>query len=268
MDRKPARVDPIEYFVTEQRAGHCEYFASALVMMLRSQEIPARLVLGFRGGEYNAMGHYFLVRQLHAHAWVEVYLGPDQVDENMLLEGESSRMGAWMTLDPTPGNDSIVALSPAGWRERWSHLGDFLELLWKDYVVGLDSNRQRKAIYVPLVESTSASIRDVIFNPEWWRVFVADLIHRMGLDSVGNFRKQWINWRSVPLLAAPARLRDFCVVPFHGYSGSVLPHFGDHDEHADIGFKIRICCGTHGSNVRWPVEVFGGERNKRQKNSC
>jgi hypothetical protein len=76
-----------------------------------------------------------------------------------------------------------------------------LELLWKDYVVGLNSSRQRNAIYIPLVESTSASIRDVVFNPEWWRVFLADLFHRIGLDSLNNFREKWINWRSVPLLA-------------------------------------------------------------------
>lgn len=200
--QRPRQVDPIEFFVTQQRTGHCEYFASALAMMLRSQGIPARLVLGFRGGEYNAMGHYFVVRQLHAHAWVEAYLEPDQVDRTYLLDGESANAGAWLTLDPTPGNDAIVALAPTGWRQRWNHLGDFLELLWKDYVVGLNSSRQRDAIYVPLVESTSASMRDVLLNPEWWQVFFFDLTRRLGLDSVDNFQRKWITWRSIPLAAA------------------------------------------------------------------
>ena len=200
--QRPYNIDPIEFFVTQQRSGHCEYFASALAMMLRSQGIPSRLVLGFRGGEYNAMGHYFLVRQLHAHAWVEAYLEPQQVEPAYLLEGETATAGAWMTLDPTPGNDAIVALDPVGWRQRWSHLGDFLELLWKDYVVGLNSSRQRKAIYVPLVESTSASMRGVLLNPDWWRSFFSDLVTRLGLDSIDSFREKWITWRSIPLLAA------------------------------------------------------------------
>ena len=61
--RRQRRLDPIEDFVANHRSGHCEYFASALVMMLRSQHIPARMVVGFRGGEYNALGDYYQVLQ-------------------------------------------------------------------------------------------------------------------------------------------------------------------------------------------------------------
>ena len=64
-------VDPIEQFLRDDRRGHCQYFASALVMMLRSQGIPARIVVGYRTDEYNDLGRYYVARQLHAHAWVE-----------------------------------------------------------------------------------------------------------------------------------------------------------------------------------------------------
>ncbi len=67
-------MDPLEDFVTAHRAGHCEYFAGALAMMLRSQGIPARIAIGFKGGEWNAVGGYYQVQQLHAHAWVEAHI--------------------------------------------------------------------------------------------------------------------------------------------------------------------------------------------------
>lgn len=101
--RPPPGVDPLEHFVRESREGHCEYYAGALAMMLRSQGIPARLVVGYLGGDYNRVGHYFQVRQLHAHAWVEAYLEPDQVPEYAEAGRDEAPHGAWLRLDPTPG---------------------------------------------------------------------------------------------------------------------------------------------------------------------
>ncbi len=69
-NRDPA-MDPIEDFLTNHRAGHCEYFATALCLMLRSQHIPARVVVGYRTDEWNQIGQCYQVRQLHAHTWVE-----------------------------------------------------------------------------------------------------------------------------------------------------------------------------------------------------
>ena len=77
--------DPIGDFLFRYRSGHCEYFATAMVLMLRSQGIPARFVTGFLGGENNRLG-YYIVRQSNAHAWVEAYL-PDS---------------GWTVFDPTP----------------------------------------------------------------------------------------------------------------------------------------------------------------------
>ncbi len=79
-DRNPS-IDPIEDFVTEHPQGHCEYFATALTLMLRSQGIPARMVCGFKcdQNDWNSAGGYYQVRQLHAHTWVEAYLRPSQL---------------------------------------------------------------------------------------------------------------------------------------------------------------------------------------------
>lgn len=77
---------PLEDFLFRYKSGHCEYFASAMVLLLRSQGIPARLVTGFLGGEYNRLEGYYVVRQVNAHAWVEAW-----------IEGEG-----WRTFDATP----------------------------------------------------------------------------------------------------------------------------------------------------------------------
>lgn len=76
---------PLEEFLFTHRSGHCELFASAMVLMLRSQGIPARFVTGFLGSEASPMG-YHIVRQGNAHAWVEAYV---------------PGVG-WRTFDPTP----------------------------------------------------------------------------------------------------------------------------------------------------------------------
>src|SRR5205814_9510407 len=67
-------IDPIEDFVANSRSGSCEYFASALAMMLRSQDIPARLVRGYKGGTFNTVGRYYLVQERDAHSWVEAWM--------------------------------------------------------------------------------------------------------------------------------------------------------------------------------------------------
>lgn len=77
---------PLDWFLFEGRQGHCEYFASALAMMLRIAGIPSRVATGFSLGERNPMTGYYEVRQLDGHAWVEAY-----------LDG-----GGWLMLEPTP----------------------------------------------------------------------------------------------------------------------------------------------------------------------
>ena len=80
-------VNPVEQFLFRTRSGHCELFASAMVLMLRSQGIPARLATGYLGGEFNPFEGYLIVRDSNAHAWVEAWL-PEE--------------GIWRTFDPTP----------------------------------------------------------------------------------------------------------------------------------------------------------------------
>lgn len=126
-------LDPVEDFVQNIRRGHCELFASALTLMLRSQGIPARLVVGFHGGDYNALTKSYMVRGRHAHAWVEAYLRPEDCTPKMETIGESGPGGAWLLVDATPAAANLSTTSGG------SGAIDIARTMWQDYVLGMDA---------------------------------------------------------------------------------------------------------------------------------
>ncbi len=127
LDLKAGGRDPLADFLFNVREGHCEYFSTAMAVMLRTQGIATRVVNGFLPGEYNEAAGAFTVRQSDAHSWVEVYF-PES--------------NSWVTFDPTP------AIGRAS-RQRFgfaAHLGKYaeaLELAWFQYVIGYDKQEQR-----------------------------------------------------------------------------------------------------------------------------
>ncbi|HEU0298048.1 MAG TPA: transglutaminaseTgpA domain-containing protein [Longimicrobium sp.] len=117
----------IEGFLFRRRAGHCEYFSSAMVMLLRSAGIPSRNVTGFLGGEWNAFGDYLAVTGNDAHSWVEVWF---------------AELG-WVPFDPTPSarNALVAEGADGGW---WSAAlwFDGLEYRWYKWVIDYDLEKQ------------------------------------------------------------------------------------------------------------------------------
>ncbi len=162
--RRDASIDPIEDFVSNNRQGHCEYFASALAMMLRSQGIPSRIVVGFRGGDYNIMGDYYQVKDKHAHAWVEAYMFPNQIKDNFNLHPDvTSSRGVWLRLDPTPLSSIDEAEKyQVTLMERVDQVLDYFQLLWADYVTGFNSERQKESIYDPLAMESKESVLSML----------------------------------------------------------------------------------------------------------
>jgi transglutaminase-like putative cysteine protease len=120
--------DPLSDFLFNVRAGHCEYFATAMAVMLRTLKIPARVVNGFQPGEYNAASDAYIVRQADAHSWVEVYFA--EVD-------------AWVTFDPTPSDGRPAGTSGQGVFGAFHRYADALELFWIQHVVAYDRQGQR-----------------------------------------------------------------------------------------------------------------------------
>ena len=78
---RDSSLDPVEDFVVRHPRGNCEFFASALTLMLRSQGIPARVVVGFNSGEYSHLNQAYIVRNSHTHAWVEAFIPSDHLGE-------------------------------------------------------------------------------------------------------------------------------------------------------------------------------------------
>ena len=115
--------DPLANFLFERRKGHCEYFASAMAVMLRTLGIPSRLVTGFQSGVYNPLTHLQVVRASDAHSWVEAW-----------ITGRG-----WTTFDPTPPDPRAAA---AGMGARMSMFFDAAEQFWQDWVVSYDLDQQ------------------------------------------------------------------------------------------------------------------------------
>jgi len=193
-------LDPIEDFITRHRRGHCEYFATALVLMLRSQGIPARLVVGFKTDEWNDLGGFFQVRQLHAHTWVEVFLDPRHLPEDLIRGHRHWEWadGGWLRLDPTPeGGASESRTGPSLWN-RIDRYSAWIDYLWNRYVVEMDSPRQREAIYRPLLDALEQAARRAA-DPAWWR----DVFRRAG-QAVWGKLKALGGWWILAVAAAGA----------------------------------------------------------------
>jgi protein-glutamine gamma-glutamyltransferase len=114
--------DPIAQFLFERKRGHCEYFASAMAVMLRSLEIPSRVVNGFRSDEFNDLTGNYILRAKDAHAWVEVFF-PGY---------------GWQTFDPTPAGG---VGTPQGW-SRVALYFDAMASFWREWVVSYDVSHQ------------------------------------------------------------------------------------------------------------------------------
>jgi protein-glutamine gamma-glutamyltransferase len=118
----PPGDDPLANFLFVRRAGHCEYFASAMTIMLRTLQIPSRYVTGFLPGEYNDVGGDYIVRASDAHSWVEAY-----------FPGHG-----WITFDPTPAGDA----KHAGFFDRVGLYWDWFQFAWSEWIVNYDFTHQ------------------------------------------------------------------------------------------------------------------------------
>jgi len=127
LEMKAGGPDPLSDFLFNVRAGHCEYYSTAMTVLLRTRGIAARVVNGFLPGEYNEASGAYTVRQSDAHSWVEVYF-------------PASR--SWVTFDPTPAAGRTEPVR-AGITAQLQKYAEALELLWFQYVVGYDRQEQR-----------------------------------------------------------------------------------------------------------------------------
>jgi hypothetical protein len=142
-------IDPVEDFLFNRKTGHCEYYASALALMLRATGIPSRLVSGFKGGVQNKLTGYYEVEERHAHAWVEANID-----------------GRWVALDATPSlarRASVRSMDPESF--SMEEIKRLVRGLWYTYIVNVKLLHQQTRLYEPLVEQARGWWQAIHSNP-------------------------------------------------------------------------------------------------------
>jgi protein-glutamine gamma-glutamyltransferase len=189
-DRPPA--DPLASFLFERRKGHCEYFASALAVMLRTLDIPSRVATGFDSGIYNPISGRQIIRASDAHSWVEAWF-PER---------------GWTTFDATPPDATGVEDTMGS---RFSLWMDAAAVFWQDWV--LDYNLSQQLTLAARVEDSSRGFRfqgPDLFSASWWnarRERTIQWAQRYGLPALAALLAVggliWLG----PLLARTSRTR-------------------------------------------------------------
>lgn len=184
----PLARDSVDDFLFATKEGYCEHFASAFAVMMRSAGVPARVITGYQGGEFNRIGAYWLIRNSDAHAWTEVW-----------LEGRG-----WVRIDPTSAvaperiREGLTSITtPPGMLLRWGKplwdVADAMRRGWNFVVVDFDAARQR------------ALLSRLGLDPQDWRQIGAALAIGIGLALALSFALLWHGGRKRiedPLLAA------------------------------------------------------------------
>jgi transglutaminase-like putative cysteine protease len=144
LEPPPLGSNSVDDFLFETRQGFCEYYASSFVFLMRAAGIPARVVTGYQGGEYNNLGGYYILRQSDAHAWAEVWLaerGWVRYDPTAAIAPGRIQNGLSASL---PDNAALPFLmrtqSPLLLKLRFNL--DSLANQWNQWVLGYDTERQ------------------------------------------------------------------------------------------------------------------------------
>jgi hypothetical protein len=122
--------DPMSWFLLRSKSGHCEYFAGAMVVLLQSVGVPARMVGGYSGGALSPDRDEAVVREANAHAWVEVWLGEDL---------------GWRVFDPTPAAN-VPSLDTVTTRERIRFAWEWIQASWDRYILTFGLGEQMELL--------------------------------------------------------------------------------------------------------------------------
>jgi transglutaminase-like putative cysteine protease len=187
--REPA--DPLADFLFNRRSGYCEYFASAMAVMLRSVGIPARLATGFQNGVFNTLTGFWIVRASDAHAWVEAW-----------IPGHG-----WTTFDPTPPDPNAQA---SGLLSRLNLYMDAAGAFWQEWVVGYDPRRQ--GTLAGRLQMSVGNLGFHWFNSTWNFIngaaaALAPWIAARGAWLLVLFAAGLLAWFAAPALIVRMRLR-------------------------------------------------------------
>lgn len=174
-------IDPLLDFLRNTRRGHCEYFASALALLLRTQGIPTRVVSGYKGGQIDSTG-LLTVRDLHAHLWLEAYV--TDAPQNSVTGQSGPR---WITLDPTPAaRDSMVQSQELEATTLWARMREKWHTAWTTSI-RMNQGDQYALVYAPMQDAGQSV----------W-ITAREMLSDRGLAAVRQFvtsPQEWFSWR-------------------------------------------------------------------------
>lgn len=193
-DTRLADNNPVDDFLFNRKRGYCEHFSSAFVVMMRSANIPARVVMGYQGGEWNDDEQYLLVSQADAHAWAEVWLagvGWQRVDPTSAVAPERIELGFRDYIDQasqSSSNNGFAQLRQSPWLAQMQMRLDALNYNWQSWVLSYDQEQQL------------LFFRNVLGGNEPWRVVAVLMGSATVLLGLLGF---WLWWRARPLPPPP-----------------------------------------------------------------
>ena len=146
----PPRLGPdsIDEFLFDTRRGFCEHYAGSFAFLMRAAGVPARIVTGYLGGEYNPVGKYLIVRQADAHAWTEVWLGRRgwvRIDPTSAVAPNRIEQGIASAL-PTNEAMPLFLREPSPWLRQLQLSWDSVNNRWNQWVLGYDQERQMSVL--------------------------------------------------------------------------------------------------------------------------
>lgn len=199
-------LDPIEDFLINQRAGHCQFFAAGMVALMRTQGIHSRIVVGYHPKEFNTIGEYFSVRQSDAHAWVEGFFSHEDLVGTEYEKWLTDSEAYWVRFDPTPGSFE----QDGGIIEQQGQTLDYVQKVWKDYVSEGQKLEGENSIYAPVAENSENAYEELIasFNQvrenirqgRWWDLRGVGFAWPMALAIVGIGIVSIAIWRIIVIL--------------------------------------------------------------------
>jgi protein-glutamine gamma-glutamyltransferase len=144
LEPPPLGTNTVDDFLFTTKQGFCEHYASAFVFLMRAANVPARVVTGYLGGEFNEVGNYYIVRQSDAHAWAEVWLagqGWVRVDPTGAIAPDRVQRGLSASVSDSAALP-FMARNPPQWMRDLRFNLDSLANQWNQWVLGYDTERQ------------------------------------------------------------------------------------------------------------------------------
>lgn len=172
----------IDEFLFRSQRGFCEHYAGSFTFLMRAAGIPARVVLGYQGGEFN--NDYLIVRQSDAHAWVEVWLeergGWTRIDPTAAVAPQRIEQGLFASIDE-PESLPFMARRTSSWLRELALTWDSVNTLWNRWVLAYGPERQREFL-------SSLGLGQV----DWREMIIAMVVL---LSVVPLLAVAWLLWR-------------------------------------------------------------------------